>query len=450
MLFLDGNSLGIVGHEPVWRNNHTIVYHTDRPVRGTFQVDIVSGQVTKLSDKELVELAAGGDQWAGVEPGVGIHHSQLGLIQGAGQPAIAHNGESLWRINDSMVEPSICLKAAAWGNGRGRILGTGRDLTVAPPEYRPRVFDTPEGPWLLTMTHTTLRLRPFGATNGYTRNTGDNNNLHADAIWKDGSIHVVYQNSRGEGSKWVQAISAPREAFGGTSPQPNPTPTPTNPVPPQMSVPDCKHIVERVRSKYDTPLGSQHAAFLAELISVLLAETNIKFGLLRKSGGTHIVMPSGAKVSQDVIAAHMGKELWTYDVLGHGETKATPAWNRTKPTGIERDLGRFYAPTAADRPSLPPPTDGDGDGDSNQGGNQDAWVLAGQLLSGLKKRLAELEARILELEQKGPGKPVVLPKKVALKSDHGFYLVAEADGRVHAADRTAAGPWESWEFEAKE
>jgi hypothetical protein len=125
---------------------------------------------------------------------------------------------------------------------------------------------------------------------------------------------------------------------------------PTEP-PMPAPVPNLKHIVERVRVKYPTPLGSTHAAFLLELAPALSEESKLKIGLLKKTGGTVIKLPDGTTVSQDVVAVHQTTELWTYDTLDSGETVARPAWRRTTPTGIDTNLSRFYAVTAP-----PPPT----------------------------------------------------------------------------------------------
>lgn len=187
------------------------------------------------------------------------------------------------------------------------------DLTVAPPEYRPRVFDTPEGPWLLTMTHTALRLRPFGASDGFTLETGDNANLNSHLVCVGRTLHVVYQDAHGTLGRWTQSLDAPRSPFV--------VPTPGTPVPipgtPSMTPLD---LVTQVRAKYPTPLGAQHAACLLEIATTLGNDA----GLLRKDSGTVVTLPDGTRVAQDIIAYPDGR---IYDVLGDAEGAATPQWS---------------------------------------------------------------------------------------------------------------------------
>jgi hypothetical protein len=86
-----------------------------------------------------------------------------------------------------------------------------------------------------------------------------------------------------------------------------------------VSIPDQSAVVARVREKYPTPLGDQHAACLLELARTIGQGA----GLLRKDSGTNILLPDGVRVAQDIIVFPNGDG---YDCLGSGETLATPQW----------------------------------------------------------------------------------------------------------------------------
>lgn len=105
-------------------------------------------------------------------------------------------------------------------------------------------------------------------------------------------------------------------------------------------------VVERVRSKYPTPLGATHPAFLAELVVALGPD----WGLLRKPGGTRINV-AGVDVSQDVVCNRAGVQ---FDVLGDGEGAAVPAWSPVDPTHYTPDPERFFRPDGA-VPPVPEP-----------------------------------------------------------------------------------------------
>lgn len=112
--------------------------------------------------------------------------------------------------------------------------------------------------------------------------------------------------------------SLDRVSPSGPAPQPEPTPMPEPPLR------DGIKVVETVRANYPTPLGGRHGEFLIELARALGGGA----GLLRKPGGTNVVLPDGTRVSQDVILYPDGDN---YDVLGDGEGAARPAWSRNWP-----------------------------------------------------------------------------------------------------------------------
>lgn len=113
-------------------------------------------------------------------------------------------------------------------------------------------------------------------------------------------------------------------------------------------------VVQSVRAKYPTPLGAQHAAFLLEVAAAL------NLGLLKKSGGTFIVLPDGTKVSQDCVMERNGVH---YDILFDGENKAEPRFDRVNIEGTDQpfltDPNNYYAVAASPtpQPTPEPPTD---------------------------------------------------------------------------------------------
>jgi hypothetical protein len=106
-------------------------------------------------------------------------------------------------------------------------------------------------------------------------------------------------------------------------------------------------IVQQTRAKYPTPLGSSHPHFLLDLITAL----GPAYGLLRKDGGTHIVLPDGTRVSQDVVTDRAGIQT---DCLADGEGAATPVWSAVDPSHYTPDPSRFYRPTSLPEPTPPP------------------------------------------------------------------------------------------------
>lgn len=103
---------------------------------------------------------------------------------------------------------------------------------------------------------------------------------------------------------------------------------------PPMPVDSPLATIQTIRAKYPTPLGATHGRFLVELALALGMD------LLRKSYGTHVVLPDGTGVSQDVLLdpARIG-----YDVLSDGEGAARPVWSGPV-EGSPFPLERVYRP----------------------------------------------------------------------------------------------------------
>lgn len=140
------------------------------------------------------------------------------------------------------------------------------------------------------------------------------------------------------------------KAIGEAAPQPPPVVVIEPPeLPPVPEIPNQSAVVEAVRAKYPTPLGVQHAACLLEIAR----EIGHGAGLLRKDSGSNILLPDGARVSQDVIVFPDGNG---YDCLGSGETLATPQWSGPV-EGSPFPASRYYAVSAEPTPQpIPGPT----------------------------------------------------------------------------------------------
>lgn len=127
-----------------------------------------------------------------------------------------------------------------------------------------------------------------------------------------------------------------------------------------MAPPNQLGTVQRIRAKYPTPLGAQHAALLIELARGTGAK------LLRKDAGSNIQLPSGVRVSQDILIF----DGFGIDVLSDAEGAAIPTWQEKGPIAGE------YVDVGTDEPA-PQPVPGD----------LDARVAA------LEQRVGDLEAR---------------------------------------------------------
>lgn len=149
----------------------------------------------------------------------------------------------------------------------------------------------------------------------------------------------------------------------------------------------------------------------------------------------------GGNPNDDVVTfrlddADFGKKK-LIDVLGDGGGADVPMWN-VRPAHEEPGNG-FWSPAVnpdldgavpGDRP--PPPS----------GGSIDAIVqkLIAAATAPLKAEIERLGAMVAALESR----PVAsFPERIALRSDHGKFVVAEPDGTV-AANRDVAGAWETF------
>jgi hypothetical protein len=110
-------------------------------------------------------------------------------------------------------------------------------------------------------------------------------------------------------------------------------------------------VIQAIRAKYPTPLGTRHGEFLLECA----AATGLH--LLRKDFGTFVVLPDGTGVAQDILMKPNGVH---YDILFDGENTAKPTFDLVaNPDGspLLVDPARIYLvqPSAGTGGSTPPP-----------------------------------------------------------------------------------------------
>jgi len=122
--------------------------------------------------------------------------------------------------------------------------------------------------------------------------------------------------------------------------------------------------VQGIRAGYGTPLGVRHAEFL---IGVARA-TGAK--LLRKDAGSNIALPSGDRVSQDILIF----DGFGIDILSDAEGAAIPTWQEKGPIP-----GEYIDVGGAQPAPAPPPGD------------------PGDRLGALEARVAALEGRRFHL-----------------------------------------------------
>lgn len=309
-LFLDGQPLGEVGWNPVWFTKDTFIYNAAE--RGLRLYDVQAHKSVQLDPRELIELAAGGGVWAGRHaPSNALIVSSGGEIPGAGQPCLSSRGELIYRVGDDKIEPSICLTAAAWGDGRGRIIAhTGQDVTVGPFEARPVLIDTPGGAaWVLCMTRTGLHLRPLFSDVGYWLNTGEDHNINAHAIYIGGNvIKCVWQDTQGHlydrDVDLLTDASVPLPVSSGPIVLPDPEEPPVADMPESL-----EEAVISERAKYPMPLVSVND-YARILNAVAWTHRDKGWGLSEKPQGNHVMSPQGKWVAYDILHHQPSNTLW--------------------------------------------------------------------------------------------------------------------------------------------
>lgn len=170
---------------------------------------------------------------------------------------------------------------------------------------------------------------------------------------------VTYRGTLDEPRNLPPLVAAP-------SPPPVPVPQP-KPEPVPMSVPNKLYLVQTVRTTYPTPLGDRHGQFLIDVARATGAK------LLRKDAGSHVTLPDGRNVSQDILVFSNGQEC--FDILSDAEGAASPAWQEKGAIA-----GEYYDVSAA---PAPPPDSG--------------TTLPNPGTGDLDERVRELEATVAQL-----------------------------------------------------
>lgn len=183
-----------------------------------------------------------------------------------------------------------------------------------------------------------------------------------------------------------------------------------------MDHPDQTATITRIRAKYPTPLGAQHAAFLIEVAKAL------GVFLFRKDSGTHVTLPNGVNVSQDIIV-YADRE--GFDILGDAEGAATPTWGpKGQMVGELVDVSGLGGVT--------PPTDPPPQSDIDKLKEQIAYLLDRQgkseaAIFAINASISDLIQRITALEQK----PTPVPQLPTLKVKGN---TSRAWGHSHSID----------------
>ena len=281
-----------------------------------------------------------------------------------------------------------------------------------------------------------LVLHPFDSFDGYALTTPGALAYRADLVILGGAKHVIWATVESEQLGQIAGPYIAEEHFNLTdllaksAPAPTPSPEPT-PVP--VFHPNQLATIERIRAKYPTPLGATHPAFLIEVAQTLGVL------LFKKDSGTHVTLPNGTNVSQDIVLYADDHE--GFDILNDGEGAAKPTWS-SKGTMV----GEFVnVGTITPEPTPPVATAGE---------QLDASLkVLGTQIELLKGALAAQGAMIDTLRAKldsAGSSDQINGVKVAIRADNGQYLCAEGGGgRDVNATRYAVGAWEIFTLERR-
>ena len=143
---------------------------------------------------------------------------------------------------------------------------------------------------------------------------------------------------------------------------------------------------------------------------------------------------------------HNGNQWFTHEiqVIADGPTPGSFVW------AWEDKGGPPYAPRPCPSPSGPNPIDID-DTDIVEGENMviDLRPLEARIKA-LEQLVATQAAAIADLKKRPAASPApsggAMPKKIALKTDHGTYVTAEQDGRMTNREDHAAS-WQTFKVE---
>lgn len=415
------------GNRPCWLTEETLLHTTNNGA--TFAL----GNPQPVYPTELHELAAGGGQWGGVDLARGGEFVLGGVPQGyrAGQPFFDRDGNLIVRKDDSRLEPTCLGALSAWKVIERGFVGVETSWGHRyPGEGYPRLIWTTDGPELLTMTNTGLRIRRVGeADRGYVILTGENRNLEPDAVYRNGAIWIACNS----GVLAPVHLNGPRSQFVDPPPPPPPPPPPLPPEPPVSEIiPNHEAYVKRrwdelgIGAKDDALHSAEereklHAEFChrvgRELFEGADGTPKGSVGLLYKPAGTNYRERStdGLLVAPLVNGLPVPRKHQFVKIIAQtSAAHAFPMWDpkgwNTNPDDFREPFpveGGPPPPPPPDVPTPPSPTD----------------------LSEVLRELAAIKALL-----KGPF-------RITVKSDHG-YLSIQGDGRIEW-DRQDAGPWET-------
>lgn len=264
---IDYNGLPVAspGWHPEFKTDNVIVYIGEGDCLYELEV---GKQPVKLSEQKVSFFAAGAGKVAFPQPGdIGL---SIDPITGAVARLVEHNGSNVDHsilINDVPIlkhEPVSNLHIAGgrlvyslW-TGRPHDRGTvgidkdGRthNLRVFTTgwEGNPITIETPEGPWLLFMTNSDLRLRPWNSELGYIITTGEDQNFNAYARYIGGNIQVVWNTATGELQKRLFGLHDNKVSVASAViPTPNPDPNPNpEPEPEPIKMPELPQAVQDI------------------------------------------------------------------------------------------------------------------------------------------------------------------------------------------------------------
>lgn len=356
------------GWEPDPCDNDTAIYNGQQG--GLRLLNLRTGADTQLDPRELIELACTRTPqrlfWAARDVQQNAVVSSVGhVIPNAGQPTISDGGFFGFRTGDDRIEPFACDLGLVWHNLRGQVFGffidhqVERHFTVpGRQEYRPVCIATPEGMWILAMTPTGFLLHPAGGTDGYQLETGDNRNLNAHAVWVNGEIRAVFNDSQGALLRWTVRLSDPRIDLRVTPPPPAPGPPPPPDTTPQACGEVPAHgqaalralwarpdVTALVRSANDDDRRKAARMFAEQMAFTVGPEWGTK-----NAGG-------GRPPSKDAIAKVVNGTLCGWDIVngttrelafGHGEPLPGQQFMPVTPTNHLRS-----APPTPPPPSQP-------------------------------------------------------------------------------------------------
>lgn len=209
-IVVNGRTVSGRGHGPKWRvSGKELIFqgYGDRMF-----LQILPDPPIQYSDTPVYIYAAGagriyncgaGEIGCDVDPYVGsaavvVEHGMNNLDRSIfleGQPLVQHEF-----VNDVRVSKGFVVWRHFEKNTQGYIFGKRVDLSVTRNGWEgcPVPIWVGDEPWLLFQTNTDLRIRPIALDAGFIIATGENNNLHPDALYHNGLIKVVWNDFEGK------------------------------------------------------------------------------------------------------------------------------------------------------------------------------------------------------------------------------------------------------------